>query len=224
MKDNNTEETRTNSTLPEDDLFDDDIYDDEDLDAGDMKRIRRIEFGKGILCGLLIGGICILGFLLFSFGTFGSRKADGTSVLTSVKTRKKIRETKKLIDEKYLYNVDADDMETYLFTGIMSGLGDPYAAYYSAEDMEEIYKSNAGQYKGIGITIGPDENSSYPVILKVYPDSPAERAGLMKGDLIHTQIKRQATELLDGNNFRETIHRDRHLGGTVLIALVRIAG
>ncbi|MCR5160792.1 MAG: PDZ domain-containing protein [Lachnospiraceae bacterium] len=184
MKDKKPEEIRTNSTLPEDDLFDDDMYYDEEPDEVDTNRIRRVEFRKGILCGLLIAGICILGFLLFSFGTFGSRKAEGTSVLTSVRTRRKIRETKKLIDEKFLYSVDADDMETYLFMGIMAGLDDPYAAYYSAKDMEEIDKSNAGQYKGIGITIGQDEAGTYPVILSVYPDSPAEKAGVMKGDLI----------------------------------------
>lgn len=189
MKDERTEEVRTNTEFTEDDPFNDETFYDyayyeKEPGAGNTARIRRIEFIKGILCGLLIGGIFILGFLLFSYGTFGSRKAEGTSVLTSVKTRRKISEAKKLIDEKYLYNVDAEEMERYLFTGIMSGLDDPYAAYYTAKDMEEIDKTNAGQYKGIGITIGQDEETTYPVILSVYPGSPAEKAGLMKDDLI----------------------------------------
>ena len=184
MNDKMTDDNRNNIPLPEDDLSDEDIYYYDDRDRKNIRRIRQVEFRKGILCGLLIGGICILAFLLFSFGTFGSKKASGTSVLLSMRTRNKIREIKKLIDEKYLYDVNADEMETYLFTGIMSGLGDPYAAYYSAKDMEEIDKSSAGQYKGIGITIGPGEEGSYPVILSVYPGSPAEKAGLMADDLI----------------------------------------
>ena len=69
MNDKMTDDNRNNIPLPEDDLSDEDIYYYDDRDRKNIRRIRQVEFRKGILCGLLIGGICILAFLLFSFGT-----------------------------------------------------------------------------------------------------------------------------------------------------------
>ena len=68
--------------------------------------------------------------------------------------------------------------------------GDAYAFYYTAEEFDELQKSNVGESQGIGIniiqstvTIGGVEYGTIKVI-NVMKDSPAQEAGLLVGDLI----------------------------------------
>jgi carboxyl-terminal processing protease len=65
-------------------------------------------------------------------------------------------------------------------------LGDDHSAFYSPEEVAEEEEILSGQldYVGIGIyvTILPDEGCA--VLLQVFPDSPAERAGLLGHDRI----------------------------------------
>lgn len=69
--------------------------------------------------------------------------------------------------------------------GMVAGIGDDYAQYYTAEQYAEHLSSNSGEYTGIGIVIGaPDAEGC--VIQRVYEDSPMEAAGAQSGDRILT--------------------------------------
>lgn len=68
--------------------------------------------------------------------------------------------------------------------------GDQYAFYYNKEEFEELQRSNVGESQGIGINIiqstamvGGSEISVIKII-NVMKDSPAEKAGVLVGDLI----------------------------------------
>ena len=43
-----------------------------------------------------------------------------------------------IIDEKYTGEVDKELMEADMYKGMMVSLGDPYSAYYTAEEYEEL--------------------------------------------------------------------------------------
>ena len=69
--------------------------------------------------------------------------------------------------------------------GMVAGIGDDYAQYYTAEQYAEHLSSNSGEYTGIGIVIGaPDAEGC--VIQRVYEGSPMESAGAQSGDRILT--------------------------------------
>ena len=90
--------------------------------------------------------------------------------------------------EKYYYFYE-DEQEKGLtdnaLRGMVAGLGDPYAQYMTAEEYDAMLADDAGDYKGLGISVAePDENGS--VISEVYDGSPAAQAGLIAGDLILT--------------------------------------
>ncbi|OQB23974.1 MAG: putative CtpA-like serine protease [Firmicutes bacterium ADurb.Bin182] len=67
--------------------------------------------------------------------------------------------------------------------GMVASLGDPYANYYTDEEYEIYMKKLEGEYSGIGALVSqPDGNGS--LVLEVFENGPAEKAGLVPGDII----------------------------------------
>lgn len=85
--------------------------------------------------------------------------------------------------EGYYVEPDVTDLEDGMCKGLMSGLGDPYSAYMTEEEYKTWMESVTGEFEGIGISFTTDENGNY-VIVSVFKDSPAEKAGLEEGDYI----------------------------------------
>ena len=108
----------------------------------------------------------------------------GSEVLTSLETRHKLEEVRQKIDSAFLYDVDGEDLISYLFKGLTVGLNDPYANYYTAEELKTITESNQGEYYGIGITLLQDMASGRLHVAGVYEGSPAETAGMKVDDEI----------------------------------------
>ena len=60
------------------------------------------------------------------------------------------------MDRYYLWDRDDKAEETGVYKGIVSSLGDKYATYYTEEELKLDKESNAGEFSGIGCTIGND--------------------------------------------------------------------
>ncbi len=65
-------------------------------------------------------------------------------------------------------------------------LGDEHSGFYSPEEVAEEEEQLSGQldYEGIGIYVTTPGDKVFAVLLHVFPDSPAERAGLQPHDRI----------------------------------------
>ena len=85
--------------------------------------------------------------------------------------------------EGYYIEPDATELEDGLCRGLMSGLNDPYSAYMTEKEYSSWMDSVTGEFEGIGISFTTDENGNY-VIVSVFKNSPAEKAGLEAGDFI----------------------------------------
>src|SRR5229473_7500251 len=66
--------------------------------------------------------------------------------------------------------------------GLISGLGDPFSAYFDPAAYKRLQQSYQGNYSGIGIYLS--FTTGYPVITGTLPGSPAAAAGLLAGDQI----------------------------------------
>ena len=97
----------------------------------------------------------------------------------------KLTEIKGYIDKYYLNDYNEKDLVNGAYAGYVSGLGDPYSAYMTKEDYESWMASATGNYSGVGITFSEDEDGNFQV-LEVNAGSPAEKAGVVEGDLILT--------------------------------------
>lgn len=68
--------------------------------------------------------------------------------------------------------------------GLVNSLGDKYTTYMTAEQSEEFEKSLHGDVgAGIGVEIG--ERDGYVCVIRLLPDNPAKKAGILVGDIIY---------------------------------------
>jgi len=81
------------------------------------------------------------------------------------------------------YVVDVDDKELIenAIRGMLSGL-DPHSAYLDAEQFTELQVGTSGQFGGLGIEVGMEDG--FVKVIAPIDDTPAERAGVLAGDLI----------------------------------------
>jgi len=112
--------------------------------------------------------------------SLGSPKAD----LTNERIETKLDEIESLMNEYYLEEINPEQVEAFLYKGAMAGLGDVYAAYYTAEEYEDLRASTNGSYCGIGVEVTLDPDTGAAKILRVFEGTPAMEAGILPGDMI----------------------------------------
>lgn len=98
----------------------------------------------------------------------------------------------------YVGELDSEQISEYLARGYIAGTGDRYAAYLTKEEMEKTLNDTAGTMVGVGVHVIYDYESARIQIISVIPDSPAEAAGMLPGDVI-TQIDGVAVNTIDYN-------------------------
>lgn len=113
----------------------------------------------------------------------------------------------KVILEKYVDDVDINDLFHDAYKGMLDGL-DSYSQYFSPEDLEDLKIETEGEFEGLGIEVVIKDGML--VVITPIIDSPAMRAGILAGDII-LKIDDQATENL---TFREVIKGLRGKLGT----------
>ena len=91
---------------------------------------------------------------------------------------------RKIIDEKFLGEVNEEDLINGAIKGYIEGLNDPYTEYYTKEEMEEVEVSTYGNFEGIGIYMTKDKDTDCVLVLSPIEGSPAEEAGILPGDII----------------------------------------
>ncbi|WP_051671598.1 S41 family peptidase [Oribacterium sp. P6A1] len=118
--------------------------------------------------------------------TGGSAGVVKSSVNMAAITRK-LGMLQSILDQNYLFPEDPDKAATYIYKGLLASLtdDDPYAHYYSAEEMRESKSSKQSTYHGIGAMVQQLEGTNEIVVTKVYEGSPAEEAGLQVGDVLY---------------------------------------
>lgn len=99
----------------------------------------------------------------------------------------KLSQIQNLVDEVYLFEdqIDPAQGEAGLYQGFIFGLNDPYAAYYTPEELASFMDETKGTYCGIGAMVSQDVRTQISTIVRVFEGSPAEEAGLLPGDVIY---------------------------------------
>ena len=154
-------------------------------------------FLNGVLCGVFV--TIIFGMILF-YGNDRLREyvsvsaeteeisvEDSGNILNIDKAdiQKKVENIEAVINHYYLDNIDTEQVENQMYKGLVAGLGDPYASYYTAEELQKMQESTAGQYVGIGATLTQDKNTGIISIVRCFEGTPSEQAGLLPGDIIY---------------------------------------
>ena len=177
---------------------------------------NKKQFIRGIAVGVVITALVAGGV------SFGSRaltkvsdekKAEsGELNLTSTAVEDKITEIETLVQKYYLNEIDTEQVENYLYKGMIAGLDDAYAAYYTKEEYQSMIDSTNGSYYGIGVEMSQNMTTGIITITRVFEGSPAEEAGLLPGDLIY---KVQDTEVT-GEDLTKVVSMVKGAEGTTV--------
>ena len=180
------------------------------METEEVQKAEPEQNKKGIWKGVVFFFLCftlsfVLGALLCYFYFFGFPKrqenqaihngAASSSTLSDSnlenlesinlpRVTEKLRKIQDLLTDSYLYQENGKDAEEMIYKGFLTSLlqEDPYAAYYTKEEIEETRNRQKGIYKGIGAAVSEKEGG--PLVEYVYPGSPAEKAGLLAGDIV----------------------------------------
>ncbi|MCR5226467.1 MAG: S41 family peptidase [Eubacterium sp.] len=98
--------------------------------------------------------------------------------------KKKTAEIEKYIEQLYYFDVDDEKREESYYDGIMEGLDDRYSVYYTKDEYEKLMEDDSGEFEGIGATVSKNMDDGTIYVVKPLEDSPAEKAGLLPGDVI----------------------------------------
>lgn len=96
---------------------------------------------------------------------------------------KSLKSFRKIIDSKYIGEIDEQKIYDETIKGYINGLDDEYSEYMTKEEWDDFEASALGNYVGIGIYMSVDKNDNVFVVSTI-KDTPAEKAGLMEGDII----------------------------------------
>ena len=148
-------------------------------------------FIKGLFCGVLLVLICMAGMLFcarwkitkLQSGTISSEASEKLD-LNLGQVKHKTGEIEALINAYYLDEIDGQQVEDTMYTGMVAGLDDPYSVYYSKEELEGMEEATAGEYSGIGATLSQDPETKEISVVSCFTGTPAEEADLLPGDVI----------------------------------------
>lgn len=120
----------------------------------------------------------------------------------------KLDTTYRIIDERYMQEVDRKKLIDGAIQGMLSALEDPYTVYMDPEQTGEFEQEVDSFFTGIGAEVSLD--SGNVVVVAPIKGSPAERAGIRPRDLILTVNG----ESLAGLSLAEAVEKIRGPKGT----------
>lgn len=102
--------------------------------------------------------------------------------------------------------------------GLVDAIGDPYTTFLTPEEHQEFRDALQGELQGIGAELSIREGKI--IVVAPLHDSPAERAGLLPGDII-TAVD---GEEIHGKTLSDVVHRIRGpKGSEVTLSILRVA-
>jgi carboxyl-terminal processing protease len=152
---------------------------------------------------------------------FGHRSVSGVDV-------SELQQAVRLIQADYVdSNFDTQKLSHSSVQGLVSGLGDPFSAYFDPDQYKRLLAGYQGRYSGIGIYLS--FTAGYPVISGTVPGSPAAAAGLQAGDQIVKVGDKdtkgitadQATALIQGPDGSKVTLQISRGGSTFSVTLTR---
>lgn len=164
----------------------------------------RTKFWKGVLVGALVTafagliivgvatGISLIGRTVIDNQQSQMQTVESSGEAAPVRQNldmeaigNKLETLQEIVNQYYLFDEDMDKVESGIYKGMMMGLEDPYTVYYTPEEYQSLMEETEGVYCGIGVLVSQNMQSGVITALRVFKGSPAEEAGMKKGDILY---------------------------------------
>lgn len=153
----------------------------------ERKEEKKGSFWKGFFCATILFVIVVvvsLGVGMYLKVRTFSETPVGL-VTQSEEVQSKLGMLEMYIRGYYLEEIDDEQLEDYLYYGLVAGLGDPYAAYYNEEETQSMLDSSSGSYCGIGAVFSQNLVTGVITVSRVYEGFPSYEAGILPEDILY---------------------------------------
>lgn len=141
---------------------------------------RRIAgaVARGAAAGLLLVVVFFAGFIIRGQLTTSAQNSPEPDVRFPL-----LAEAHRLLSEHYLSDLpEAAEMQRAAIRGYLASLDDPYTMLADPIVAQSEAQGLSGQFGGIGVELKLDQQNRFT--LCPYPDSPAQQAGILNGDIL----------------------------------------
>ena len=137
-----------------------------------MSRERRAGFASGAIAGLAIG--LVLAVLI---SILADPFEDEPTLADQARAA---------IEQNYWKEVDGSELDQGSVDGMVRELrrrfDDRFSHYFGPEQLDEFESATSGRFQGVGLSVSEVRRGLR--VATVFPDTPAERAGIEAGDVI----------------------------------------
>jgi len=149
--------------------------------------MKKSVFVVLLLVAALLGGAATFGsmtMLRASGAGAVTISADEYNKLTYMNDKyAKAEQLWKIVQENYYQEISDEQIEEGLYKGIFESTGDIYSGYMNEAEWNTWESSMTGEFEGVGVTFMENDEGDY-VVISTMKDSPAEKAGLLPGDIL----------------------------------------
>lgn len=92
-------------------------------------------FLQGMLCGVCVTALGLAGVEIFDYAEVTKAQSASELNLDLKSNSRKIKKIEDIINEYFYEDVDSEQVEDYIYKGMIAGLDDKYAAYYTQEEL-----------------------------------------------------------------------------------------
>ena len=145
-----------------------------------MKKAAKKEYTLTVV-------IVVLCLIFFGLGVSIPLIFDRSSKQDNTTEKDKFDAIYSLLTNEWYFSDDVDNLDQKLLEKAIEGMTDleedPHTQYFDLESAKEFSDTLEGSNVGLGFSYFLNEDDQF-VIREVFLDSPAEQAGLQKGDII----------------------------------------
>ncbi len=142
--------------------------------------MKKFSLGACVALCAVTAAVTVSLTYMYAMDTFNERVAD---VNQRQAMYSKLSEIDQTIRQNFVGEIDETALTDGICTGYLAGLGDADAKYLTAEQYKAYVAGTSGSAVGTGISTVKDTDGNMEVT-EVAPGSPAEAAGMKKGDVI----------------------------------------
>ncbi len=127
-------------------------------------------------------------------------------------------DTIKILNTKYINQpIDQQKILYGAVSGAVAAVGDPYTEFFAPQDLQNFQTQLAGNFDGIGAEVGVNSSGNIVIIAPI-AGSPAQKAGILAGDVI-AGVNGQSTASWTVDQAVDAIRGPK--GTTVTLSIIR---
>lgn len=186
----------------------------------DKLRIFSKNLGLALFSLVLVLGIFVTGFYIGAKSESNDNSFSRVNAVSPADLNP-FWKVWSILDEKHVpasstAEITDKDRIYGAISGMVDSLDDPYTVFLPPKDNESFQENIRGNFQGVGMEIGIRDDRL--VVIAPLKDSPAEKSGILAGDIIHRINGELTTDL----KVEEAVDLIRGEAGTIVeLALIR---